>query len=377
MANKRDYYEVLGVPKTASAEEIKKAYRKLAKECHPDLHPNDKDAEARFKELNEANEVLSDPDKRARYDQYGMDGPQNPFGGGAGFDFNSFGFGDMGGVGDIFSQIFGSMGGGSRSQRNAPQAGEDIQYELKITFEEAAKGCKKSFEFMREELCDTCKGTGAKPGTQMQTCPTCKGMGQVRVNAGIMMMSRTCGTCGGTGKIVTEKCTACGGSGIKRVRRTATVPIPAGIDNGNPVILRGQGGPGLNGGPNGDLIIYITVRPHKLFKRSGTTLLLDMPISFTQAALGADIDVPTLDGTVKYHIPEGTQSDTEFTIRGQGLNRVNSTYKGDLVVHVRVEIPKRMSEKQKELLRQFDAVSTGKEYEGSKSFLDKVKSLFN
>ena len=367
---------MLGVPRTASTEDIKKAYRKLAKECHPDLHPNDKDAEARFKELNEANEVLSDPDKRARYDQFGMDGPQNPFGSGAagGFDFGDLG--GFGGMGDIFGQLFG-MGNAGRSQRNAPRAGEDIQYELKITFEEAAKGCKKSFEFMREELCDVCKGTGAKPGTQPKTCPTCKGTGQVRMQAGFMMMTRPCSTCGGTGKIITDKCTGCGGTGIKRVRRTAAVTIPAGIDNGNPVILRGQGGPGINGGPNGDLIIYITVRPHKLFKRNGTTLLLDMPISFTQAALGADIDVPTLNGTVKYHIPEGTQSGTDFTIRGQGLNRVGSTYKGDLVVHVRVEIPKRLSDKQKELLRQFDAVSTGKEYEGSKSFLDKVKSLFN
>ena len=376
MATKRDYYEVLGVPKTASTEDIKKAYRKLAKECHPDLHPNDKNAEARFKELNEANEVLSDPDKRARYDQFGMDGPQNPFGaGGAGFDFS--GFGGMGGMGDILDQLFGGMGGSSSARRNAPRAGEDIQYELKISFEEAAKGCEKSFDFMREEVCDVCHGSGAKPGTQPKTCPTCKGTGQVRTQSGFMMYTGPCSTCKGTGKIVTDKCESCGGSGYKRLRRTARVPIPAGIDNGNPVVLRGQGGPGVNGGPAGDLIIFISVRPHKLFKRNGTTLLLEMPISFTQAALGADIDVPTLDGTVKYHIPEGTQSESEFRIRGQGLPRVGSSLKGDLVVHVKVEVPKRMSEKQKELLRQFDAISTGREYEGSKSFLDKVKSLFN
>ncbi len=375
MATKRDYYEVLGVPKTASTEDIKKAYRKLAKECHPDLHPNDKDAEARFKELNEANEVLSDPDKRARYDQYGMDGPQNPFGaGGAGFDFS--GFGGMGGMGDILDQLFGGgMGGAQR--RNAPRAGEDIQYELKISFEEAAKGCEKSFDFMRDEICEVCHGSGAKPGTQPKTCPTCKGTGQVRMQGGFMTIARPCTTCGGTGKIVTDKCESCGGAGVKRLRRTARVPIPAGIDNGNPVVLRGKGGPGINGGPAGDLIIFITVRPHKLFKRNGTTLLLDMPISFTQAALGADIDVPTLNGTVKYHIPEGTQSGTEFRIRGQGLPRVGSSLKGDLLVTVKVEVPKRMSDKQKDLLRQFDAISTGREYEGSKSFLDKVKSLFN
>ncbi len=373
MATKRDYYEVLGVPKTASTEDIKKAYRKLAKECHPDLHPNDKDAEARFKELNEANEVLSDPDKRARYDQYGMDGPQNPFGG-AGFDFS--GFGGMGGMGDILDQLFGGgMGGGQR--RNAPRAGEDLQYELKISFEEAAKGCEKAFDFMREEVCEVCHGSGAKPGTQPKTCPTCKGTGQVRMQNGFMSIARPCNTCGGTGKIVTDKCESCGGAGYKRLRRTAHVRIPAGIDNGNHVILNGQGGPGVNGGPAGDLVVFIAVRPHKLFKRNGTTLLLDMPISVTQAALGADIDVPTLDGTVKYHIPEGTQPESEFRIRGQGLPRVGSTLKGDLLVHVKVEVPKRMTEKQKELLRQFDAISTGREYEGSKSFLDKVKSLFN
>lgn len=375
MANKRDYYEVLGVPKTASTEEIKKAYRKLAKECHPDLHPNDKDAEARFKELNEANEVLSDPDKRARYDQFGMDGPQNPFGGGAGFDFS--GFGGMGGMGDILDQLFGTGMGGSARQRNAARAGDDLQYELKISFEEAAKGCEKSFDFMREEVCDVCHGSGAKPGTQPKTCPTCKGTGQVRTQGGFMVYARTCSTCGGTGKIVTDKCESCGGAGYKRLRRTARVRIPAGIDNGNHVVLTGQGGPGVNGGPAGDLVVFISVRPHKLFKRNGTTLLLDMPISFTQAALGADIQVPTLDGTVQYHIPEGTQSETEFRIRGQGLPRVGSSLKGDLVVHVKVEVPKRMTEKQKELLRQFDAISTGREYEGSKSFLDKVKSLFN
>ena len=376
MATKRDYYEVMGVPKTASAEDIKKAYRKLAKECHPDLHPNDKDAEARFKELNEANEVLSDPEKRARYDQYGMDGPQNPFGaGGAGFDFS--GFGGMGGMGDILDQLFGGGMGGAGARRNAPRAGEDIQYELKISFEEAAKGCVKSFEFMRDEVCEVCHGSGAKPGTQPKTCPTCKGTGQVRMQGGFMMVTRTCTTCGGTGKIVTDKCEKCGGTGTKRLRRTAKLNIPAGIDNGNPLVLRGQGGLGVNGGPAGDLIVFISVRPHKLFKRNGTTLLLDMPISFTQAALGADIDVPTLDGTVKYHIPEGTQSETEFRIRGQGLPRVGSSLKGDLLVHVKVEVPKRMTDKQKELLREFDAVSTGREYEGSKSFLDKVKSLFN
>ena len=375
---KRDYYEVLGVPKNASEEEIKKAYRKLAKECHPDLHPNDKDAEARFKELNEANEVLSDPDKRARYDQFGMDGPQNPFAGagGGGFDFS--GFGDLGGMGSIFDQLFGGMGGmNSQQRRNAPRAGQDLQYELKVSFEEAALGCEKSFEFYREETCTVCGGSGAKPGTKPQTCPTCKGSGQVRTSGGFVVMTRPCSTCRGTGKIVTDKCTGCGGAGVKRVRRTAHVKVPAGIADGQSIVLQGQGGPGANGGPAGDLYVLITVRPHKLFQREGTTLLLDVPISFTQAALGADIDIPTLTGKISYHIPEGTQTGTEFRIKGQGLPRVNSTYKGDMVIRVRVEVPKRLSEKQKELLRQFDAGLTGKEYEGRKTFMDKVKSLFN
>ena len=373
MATKRDYYEVLGVDKNASAEDIKKAYRKLAKECHPDLHPNDKQAEERFKELNEANEVLSDPDKRARYDQFGFDGPQAGFGGGAGgFDFSGFG-----GMGDIFDQLFGGGMGGART-RNAPMQGNDLRYDLRITFEEAAFGCEKSFEFMRNENCDTCHGTGAKPGTQPKTCPTCKGTGQVRVSGGFMVTVRTCSTCGGTGKVITDKCAACAGTGRLRRRRTASVKVPAGIDNGQTIVMNGQGEPGRNGGPNGDLYIQISVRPHKLFKRDGTNLHLDLPISFTQAALGADIDVPTLGGgKTTFHIPEGTQNDAEFRIKGQGVQQLRSAYRGDLILHIRVEVPRRLNEKQKELLRQFEEASSGKEYENRKSFLDKVKELFN
>ena len=373
MANKRDYYEVLGVQKNATADEIKKAYRKKAKECHPDLHPNDKEAEARFKELNEANEVLTDPEKRARYDQYGFDGPQNPFGGaGAG----GFDFGGFGGMGDIFDQLFGGMGGGQR--RNGPQQGNDLRYELRISFEEAAFGCEKSFEFMRNENCDVCHGTGAKPGTQPKTCPTCRGTGQVRVSGGFMVTVRTCQTCGGTGKIIADKCAACAGTGKVRKRRTASVKVPAGIDNGQTIVMNGQGEPGRNGGPNGDLFITINVRPHKLFRRDGTNLHLELPISFTQAALGADVDVPVLGGgKTTFHIPEGTQNDTEFRIKGQGVQQLRSGYRGDLILHIRVEVPRRLSDKQKELLRQFDEISSGKEYEGRKSFLDKVKDLFN
>ncbi len=372
MANKRDYYEVLGVDKKATEEEIKKAYRKKAKECHPDLHPGDKQAEERFKELNEANEVLSDPDKRARYDQFGFNDPTqggNPFGG-AGFDFS--------GMGDIFDTFFGGMGGmGSRRTSNAPVAGNDLRYELKITFEEAADGCEKSFDFYRLENCETCHGSGAKPGSQPSTCPTCNGQGQVRTSNGFMSMVRTCSNCNGTGKIIKDKCPDCGGSGRVRKKRTATIKIPAGIAHGQTIIQNGQGEPGRNGGPNGDLYVTISVRPHKLFKRDGYNLFIDFPISFTQAALGAEVDVPTLHGSVKYRIPEGTQNDTEFRIRGQGVQILRTSGKGDLIVRVHVEIPKKLTEKQKELLRQFDDTLTGHEYEGKKNFFDKLKEAFN
>ncbi len=377
MATKRDYYEVLGVGRDASAEDIKKAYRKLAKECHPDLHPNDKQAEARFKELNEANEVLSDPEKRARYDQFGMDGPNmGGFGGGpggmGGFDFSGFG-----GMGDIFDQLFGGGMGGART-RNAPIQGNDLRYDLRITFEEAAFGCEKSFEFTRNENCEACHGTGAKPGTQPKTCPTCKGTGQVRMQGGFMVTVRTCQTCGGSGKVITDKCPVCAGTGRERKRRTATVKIPAGIDNGRAVVLSGQGEPGRNGGPNGDLYVQVTVRPHKLFRRDGTNLHLDMPISFTQAALGADIEVPTLGGgKTTFHIPEGTQNDAEFRIKGQGVQQLRSSFRGDLILHIRVEVPKRLNDKQKDLLRQFEQITTGREYESRKSFLEKMKDIFN
>lgn len=371
---KRDYYEVLGVGKNATDAEIKSAYRKKAKECHPDLHPDDKQAEERFKELNEANEVLSDPDKRAKYDQFGFDGPNmggmggNPFGGG--FDFGGMGFES---IFDMFGM--GGMGGAS-ARRNGPVQGNDLRYELRITFEEAARGCEKSFEFYRNENCETCHGSGAKPGTQPTTCPTCKGTGQVRTSGGWMTTVRTCPNCGGAGQVVTEKCTSCGGSGRTRKRRTANVRVPAGIDNGQTIVMNGQGEPGMRGGPNGDLYINVIVKPHKLFKREGFNLRLDLPISFTQAALGGDVDIPTLDGTVKYRIPEGTQTDTEFRLKGYGIQQLHGTAKGDLIVKVRVEIPRKLSDKQKELLRQFDENSTGKEYENSKSFFDKVKDIF-
>lgn len=377
MANKRDYYEVLGIDKNATDEDIKRAYRKKAKECHPDLHPNDKEAEARFKELNEANEVLSDPDKRARYDQFGFDGPD--MGGGAGGSpFGGMDFSGMGGMGDIFDQLFnGGMGGSAQARRNAPRQGNDVRYELRLTFEEAAKGCHKSVEFYRYENCATCGGSGAKPGTQPQTCSMCKGTGQIRQSGGWMTTVRTCPACGGSGKVIKDKCSSCGGSGRVRMRRTLELDVPAGVDDNIVLSKRGQGEPGANGGPNGDLLIQITVKPHKLFRREGTNLRLEVPISFTQAALGAEIDVPTLDGSVKYTIPEGTQTDTEFRIRGKGIQQLGSNNKGDLIFKVRVETPRRLTEKQRELLRQFDGDDNGKQYDQRKTFIDKVKELFD
>ena len=377
MANKRDYYEVLGIDKNATDEDIKRAYRKKAKECHPDLHPNDKEAEARFKELNEANEVLSDPDKRARYDQFGFDGPD--MGGGAGGNpFGGMDFSGMGGMGDIFDQLFnGGMGGSAQARRNAPRQGNDVRYELRLTFEEAAKGCHKSVEFYRYENCATCGGSGAKPGTQPQTCSMCKGTGQIRQSGGWMTTVRTCPACGGSGKVIKDKCSSCGGSGRVRMRRTLELDVPAGVDDYIVLSKRGQGEPGANGGPNGDLLIQITVKPHKLFRREGTNLRLEVPISFTQAALGAEIDVPTLDGSVKYTIPEGTQTDTEFRIRGKGIQQLGSNNKGDLIFKVRVETPRRLTEKQRELLRQFDGDDNGKQYDQRKTFIDKVKELFD
>ncbi len=374
MAEKRDYYEVLGVGKNATPEEIKKAYRTKAKECHPDLHPDDKTAESRFKELNEANEVLSDPDKRARYDQFGFEDPTQGFGGGSGFDpFSSMG--GMGGFGDIFDQLFGG-GMGSSQHRNGPRQGNDLRYDLRISFEEAAFGCEKSFEFVRSETCETCHGNGCKPGTQPKTCPTCKGAGQVRVSSGFIATVRTCQTCGGTGKIVSDKCTSCSGTGRVRRKRTASIKVPAGIDNGQTIVMRGNGEPGTNGGPNGDLYITVNVRPHKVFRREGSTLYLEMPISFTQAALGADIDLPQLGGgKFTFHIPEGTQEGTEFRIRNQGILQLHSSVRGDMVLKVHIDIPKHLNDKQKDLLRQFDALSNGREFESRKGFLDKIKDL--
>ena len=373
---KRDYYEVLGVSKDASEADIRSAYRKKAKECHPDLHPNDKNAEERFKEINEANEVLSNAEKRERYDQYGFDAPQ--MGGGAGgFDFNGFGgAGGMGGFESIFDTFFGGgMGGASR--RQSPMQGDSVQYRISISFEEAAFGCEKNIDFFRNENCEACGGTGAKPGTQPQTCPTCHGSGQVRAGGGFMVTVRTCPTCRGEGKIVKDKCTTCNGVGRVRKKRTLKLRIPAGIQDGMTLIKRGEGEPGQRGGPAGDLLITVTVKPHKLFKRDGNDLLLDVPVSITQAALGAELDIPTLEKPVKQRIPEGTQNGAVVRVKGHGIPSLKNGVKGDLVLTVKVEVPKKLNEKQKSLLRELEQSLTGKEYESRKSFADKLREHFN
>jgi len=377
LANKRDYYESLGVGKNASDEEIKKAYRKAAKESHPDLHPNDKSAEQRFKEVNEAYEVLSDENKRARYDQFGHEGPN--LGGSGGFG----GFGGFGGAGQGFDSIFDFFfngAGGQQQRRSGPARGADLRYDLTISFEEAAKGCKKEFKFNRNEQCEACSGSGARAGTQPKTCSTCNGAGQVKVTSqslfGQIVNMRTCSACGGAGKIIADKCPKCNGQGRVRMVRTATVNIPAGIDNGQVMTMSAQGEPGARGGPAGDLYVYITVRPHRLFKRDGVNLHCEVPISFSQAALGAEIDVPTLEGAVKLTVPEGTQNDAVLRLRGHGVPMLRGNGKGDLFIKVRVEIPKRLGDRQKELLRQFEESLTGKEYEGRKSFLNRLKEGF-
>ena len=381
MANKRDYYEVLGVAKDADEATIKKAYRQLAKKNHPDANPDDPGAEDRFKEINEAYQVLSNPQKRAQYDQFGHEGPQG-FGSGGYGDFSGFGGfgGGFGGFDDIFSTIFGGAAGGG-ARNNGPIPGDDLRYDLTISFEEAAMGCEKEINLVRDEECPTCHGTGAKPGSKVDTCPTCHGTGQERVvrstPLGRMQTVTTCSRCHGAGKIITEPCQKCHGRGKVRVSKRRTVRVPAGIDNGQVLTLRGQGGLGERGGPPGDLQIVITVKPHKLFRRREDDLYIDMPITFTQAALGAELDVPTLTSPIKYKFPEGTQPGQIFRIREQGVNHLRGGGKGDLYVTAVVEIPKKLTAQQKDLLRQFDGTTNTNQYEKKKSFFDRVRDAFS
>ena len=366
MAEKRDYYEVLGVEKTASEDEIKSAYRKLAKKYHPDLNPGNAEAEAKFKEVNEAYGVLSDADKRAKYDQYGTADPQAGFGGG-GFSggFGGFGSGGFsGGFEDIFENIFGGFTG-SRRSNNAPEQGRDLRVDMELTFEEAAFGTKKEINLTREESCDECGGSGAAKGTTAEVCQACHGSGQVRTTQntvfGSFSSTQQCTACHGTGRIIRTPCKKCGGKGRIRRARRISINVPAGIDNGQAITLRGEGEQGKRGGAAGDLYVYFSVKPHKLFKRRGNDIYLEVAVSFANAALGAEITVPTLEDSIKYKIPEGTQPGTVFRIRGKGIKRLGGNDRGDMYITVGVEVPRRLSSKQKELLRAFDDSVTGNE----------------
>lgn len=365
---KRDYYEVLGVGKSVDEKELKSAYRKKAMEFHPDRNPDNKEAEEKFKEVNEAYEILSDPEKRAAYDNYGHAAFEQGGMGGAG-GFGGFGGfeGGFGGFEDIFGDIFGSaFGGGSRQRRNAPTKGEDIRYRMSISFEEAAFGTEKEITITREDECSTCHGTGAKAGTKASTCSTCHGSGQVnrqvKTPFGAMMSTTTCPTCGGTGETIDEKCENCHGRKTETKRVNKKVRIPAGVDDGSTIRMSGEGNSGLRGGPKGDVYITINVLPHKQFRREGYNVWLDIPISFVDASLGSEIKVPTLDGEVKYKIPEGTQTGTIFRMRGKGITYLNSDRRGDQMIKVTVQVPKKLNREQEEALREFDRKMNPQKY---------------
>lgn len=360
MADKRDYYEVLGVSKTATDDELKKAYRKLAKQYHPDLHPGDKEAEAKFKEINEAYEILSDADKRAKYDQYGFAAfdPNSGFGG---FDGGFGGFDDLGDIlGSIFGGGFGGFGGGfggGQRRNNGPRKGENVRVNLTLDFEEAVFGCKKEIPVNMVETCPDCKGTGCAEGTHPETCPDCGGRGTVvrtqRTAMGMMQSTSQCPRCNGRGQVIHTPCPTCKGNGRIRKKKTVSVNIPAGIDNGQTVSLRGLGNEGVNGGAPGDLLVTVTVRAHALFERDGSSILLDLPISYAQAVLGAEVTVPTLTGKVKLTIPEGTDTGTTFRLKGKGVPFLRGNGSGDQFVTVNIETPKKLNDTQKEALRKF------------------------
>ena len=372
MADKRDFYEVLGVGRGATDDEIKKAYRKLAKKYHPDLNPDDNSAEQKFKEVSEAYEILSDKEKRSRYDQFGHAGVDPNFGAGGGGGFGGFGGFDMG---DIFGDIFGGFGGfgGGRSARRGPQRGSNVSTEVTITFEEAAFGCEKEINLSRIETCPDCSGSGAKPGTEVTTCSVCGGRGQVtttqRTILGNMQTVTTCSACGGKGKVAKEPCSKCAGKGRVKKGRKIKVKIPAGIDDGQTISLGGQGNAGEQGAPSGDLYVSVFVRPSQMFERNGFDVSYKMDISFAEAALGATVEVPTLDGKVKYEIPEGTQPGTVFRFKGKGIPYLKRNGRGDQYVMVNVVVPKKLTNKQKELLKEFAGMTNGKEK--SKGFFDK------
>lgn len=378
MADKRDYYEVLGVEKTASDDEIKKAYRKKAKEFHPDLHPGDKEAEDKFKEANEAYEVLSDPDKKSKYDRFGHAGVDPNYGaGGPGGGFGGMDFD----LGDIFGSFFGGgFGGGRQANPNAPRRGSDTQARVTLSFEEAAKGCKKKVEFTRIELCPECHGSGAASGTSPETCPDCHGRGQVNVQQrtpfGVIQTSKSCSRCGGKGQIIKTPCSKCKGKGAVSKKVTLEVDIPAGIDDRQVLNVGGQGNSGANGGPSGNLHVTVLVRPHPFFERDGYDVWCEVTISFAQAALGDTLEVPTLEGKVRYDVPAGTQPGTVFKLKGRGIQSLNGRGKGDQLVRLVVDVPKNLTSRQKELLREFEKESGSKAPSGDgngKGFFGKKK----
>ena len=381
MADKRDYYEVLGLQKGASDNDIKKAFRKMAMKYHPDKKPGDKVAEEKFKEINEAYAVLSDPEKKEKYDRFGHAGvdPNSGFGGGAG------GFGGFGGFEDIFDMFggaFGGFGGGSRGRRNnGPRKGSDLQKAVTITFEEAAFGTKKEIRLNKYVKCKTCGGSGAAPGTSKKSCPKCGGTGEIRTAQrtplGTFQSVSPCPDCNGTGEINETPCPDCGGSGKTRDNVTISVNIPAGVDNDSVIPIKGQGEPGVNGGPDGDLYIVINVEPHKIFERRGQDLWLEIPITFDQAALGDDIIVPTLEGKVSYKVPSGTQPDTIFRLKGKGIKSVRGNRKGALYVKVNLEVPTKLNSKQKKAISAMAEKVTGECYQKKSSFLDSLKEFFS
>ncbi len=391
MAEKRDYYEVLGIGKNATDAEIKSAYRKLAKKYHPDLNPGNKEAEEKFKEVNEANDVLSDPQKRQRYDQFGFAGvdPNNAAanGGGAGGFGGGFGGVDLGDIfGDIFGGGFGGgfsgFGGGSSTRTaNAPRKGHDIQASVILTFEEAAHGCSKKITINRQDTCPDCGGTGAAKGTSPETCPDCGGRGYVvtqqRTPFGVMQSQQPCSHCGGRGTIIRNPCKTCRGTGKTAARKSLEINIPAGIDDDQNIALRGQGDAGSNGGPAGDVIVHVTVKADPMFERDGYDVTIHVPITFSQAVLGDDVEVPTVDGRIVQHIPEGTQSGTKFRLRGQGIQYLNGRGRGDQYVIVDVEIPKKVTRAQREALNAFEDSMKEDNYEKRKGFFKNLRDRFS
>ena len=391
MAEKRDYYEVLGIGKKATDAEIKSAYRKLAKKYHPDLNPGNKEAEEKFKEVNEANDVLSDPQKRQRYDQFGFAGVDPNYaaanGGGAGGFGGGFGGVDLGDIfGDIFGGGFGGgfsgFGGGSSTRTaNAPRKGHDIQASVILTFEEAAHGCSKKITINRQDTCPDCGGTGAAKGTSPETCPDCGGRGYVvtqqRTPFGVMQSQQPCSHCGGRGTIIRNPCKTCRGTGKTAARKSLEINIPAGIDDDQNIALRGQGDAGSNGGPAGDVIVHVTVKADPMFERDGYDVTIHVPITFSQAVLGDDVEVPTVDGRIVQHIPEGTQSGTKFRLRGQGIQYLNGRGRGDQYVIVDVEIPKKVTRAQREALKAFEDSMKEDNYEKRKGFFKNLRDRFS